>query len=407
MAHRILAINPGSTSTKIAVYDDLDPIFTLTIHHTPEDLAPFGHLSEQFAWRKQLIEEALESKNIDLRSIDAVIGRGGIICPVESGVYEVNDALRNDLINAHMQHASNLGGLIARDLADEIGVKSYIADPVVVDEMIPYARLSGIPELPRQSIFHALNQKAIARRYARESGHPYEKLNLIVCHMGGGITVSAHRKGRVIDTTNALDGCGPFSPERSGSLPPGPLVRLCFSGKYTEEELIKMVHGKGGMMAHLGITSVPDVLERVDNGDLHATLVLRAMIYSVCKEIGAMAAALKGDIDAILLTGGMAHSRRITDFMAEHISFIAPIFVYPGEDELKSLAENALAVINGEQQVKEYRSEGPEDPARINDRSLPSKLRDILQAAIAPGISADGPMSAIRKYLRRWTTNHK
>lgn len=407
MAHRILAINPGSTSTKIAVYDDLEPVFSLTIHHTPEDLAPFSHLSEQFAWRKRLIEEALEHKNISLDSIDAVIGRGGIICPVESGVYEVNDALRHDLINAHMQHASNLGGLIARDLADEIGVKSYIADPVVVDEMIPYARLSGIPELPRQSIFHALNQKAIARRYARESGHPYESLNLIVCHMGGGITVSAHRKGRVIDTTNALDGCGPFSPERSGSLPPGPLVRLCFSGKYTEEELIRMVHGKGGLMAHLGITSVPDVLERVDNGDLHATLVLRAMVYSVCKEIGAMAAALKGDIDAILLTGGMAHSRRITDFMAEHISFIAPIFVYPGEDELKSLAENALAVINGEQQVKEYNSEAPEDPARINDRSLPSKLRDILQAAINPGISTDGAMSAIRKYLRQWTTNRK
>ena len=279
MPHRILAINPGSTSTKIAVYDDTEPLFTLAIHHMPEDLAPFHHLSEQFGWRKGLIVDALRQKGIDLKSIDAVIGRGGIICPVESGVYEVTDIMSNDLINAPMQHASNLGGLIARNLADEIGVKAYIADPVVVDEMIPYARLSGVPELPRRSIFHALNQKAIARRYARESGHPYESLNLIVCHMGGGITVSAHRRGRVIDTTNALDGCGPFSPERSGSLPPGPLVKLCFSGKYTEEELLKLVHGKGGMMAHLGVTSVPEVLERCDSGDLHATLVLRAMIY--------------------------------------------------------------------------------------------------------------------------------
>lgn len=402
---RILAINPGSTSTKIAVFDDSKPIFTLSIRHTPEELARFATIPEQFEWRKQLIEKALELKGIPLRSISAVIGRGGIIHPVESGTYEVSDQLVQDLINARMQHASNLGGLIARNLADGIGVKAYIADPVVVDEMIPYARLSGIPELPRESIFHALNQKAIARRYAKETGKPYESLNLIVCHMGGGITVSAHRKGRVIDTTNALDGCGPFSPERSGSLPPGPLVRLCFSGKYTEEELLKMVHGKGGMMAHLGTTSVPEVLERSDAGDLHATLVLRAMIYTVCKEIGAMAIALKGDIDAILLTGGMAQSKRITDFMAEHISFIAPIFVYPGEDELLALAENALAVINGEQEVKVYTGTESEDPAKINDRATPSKLREILLAAITPALPGEKTMSAIRKYLRRWSKN--
>lgn len=397
---RILAINPGSTSTKIAVYDDSTPVFAQSIHHTPEELARFDHLPKQFAWRKGLIEEALAKRGIPLESISAVIGRGGIICPVESGTYEVNDDLIRDLVNAPMQHASNLGGLIARDIAREIGVKAYIADPVVVDEMIPYARLSGIPELPRKSIFHALNQKAIARRYAKESGRRYEDLNLIVCHMGGGITVSAHRKGRVIDTTNALDGCGPFSPERSGSLPPGPLVKLCFSGKYTEDELIKMVHGKGGMMAHLGITSVPEALDRIDKGDLHAMLVVRAMIYTVCKEIGAMAVAMKGAIDAILLTGGMAQSKRITDFMAEHCSFIAPIYVYPGEDELKSLAENALAVIRGDQQVKTYVSEPSENPADINDTSIPSKIRDILQAANLP--KATEAVGAIRKYLSKW-----
>ena len=230
MSYKILAINPGSTSTKIAVYTDDKPDFTLSLDHTPEVLAQFDQVVDQFDWRKELIEKALAEKGVDLRSLDAVIGRGGIISPIESGVYEVNDDLRHDLLHARMQHASNLGGLIARDIADEIGVKSYIADPVVVDEMMPYARISGVPELPRESVFHALNQKAVARLFAKESNKRYEDLNLIVCHMGGGITVSAHRRGRVIDTTNALDGCGPFSPERSGSLPPGPLVRLCFSG---------------------------------------------------------------------------------------------------------------------------------------------------------------------------------
>lgn len=407
MPHRILAINPGSTSTKIAVYDDNTPILTQSIRHTPEELARFGHLSEQFGWRKGLIETELAKAGIPLSSISAVIGRGGIICPVESGTYEVNDALAHDLIHANMQHASNLGGLIARDIAQEIGVKAFIADPVVVDEMIPYARLSGLPELPRRSIFHALNQKAIARRYARETDRDYESLNLIVCHLGGGITVSAHRKGRVIDTTNALDGCGPFSPERSGSLPPGPLVRLCFSGKYTEDELIKMVHGRGGMMAHLGTTDILEVLDRIDSGDLHATLVLRAMFYTVCKEIGAMAAALKGNVDAILLTGGIAHSSRVTDFMAEHISFIAPIYVYPGENELLSLAENALAVIRGEQKAKIYHSEESEDPSQINNRDKPSKIRDILVAAITPPFTGEKTISAIRRYIRSWNSPFK
>lgn len=399
--HRILAINPGSTSTKIAVYDDLTLRFKLAIEHSRDELSRFPNLLDQFGWRKGLIEAALSKEGIDLKSLSAVIGRGGIIQPVESGVYEVNDELCHDLEHARMQHASNLGGLIARDIADEIGVKAYIADPVVVDEMIPYARISGVPELPRESIFHALNQKAIARRFARESNKRYEDLNLIVCHMGGGITVSAHRRGRVIDTTNALDGCGPFSPERSGSLPPGPLVHLCFSGKYTEKELIRLVHGAGGLMAHLGTTSVPEVLERIDDGDLHAMLILRAMVYTVSKEIGAMSIALKGDVDAILLTGGMAHSQRITDFVAEHVDFIAPIYVYPGEDELLTLAENALAAVNGERDVKEYHSVESEDPSRINDRRRPSKLRDILLTAITPPKNSVPSFSTLRQYLQK------
>lgn len=403
MKHRILAINPGSTSTKIAVYDDGNLLFKQSIEHSREELERFPHLLDQYGWRKGLIEQALRRQGIDLMSLSAVIGRGGIISPVESGVYEVNDELRHDLENARMQHASNLGGLIARDIADEIGVKSFIADPVVVDEMIPYARISGVPELPRESIFHALNQKAIARRFSKESNKKYEDLNLIVCHMGGGITISAHRKGRVIDTTNALDGCGPFSPERSGSLPPGPLVHLCFSGKYTEAELMRMVHGNGGLKAHLNTTSVPEVLDRIDHGDLHAMLVLRAMCYTVAKEIGEMAVSLKGKVDAILITGGMAHSKRITDFVAEHVSFIANIYVYPGENELKSLAENALAAIKGEREIKVYHHVDYDDPSQINDTRRPSKLREWLRAAL-PVAGSPTPLTAIRQYIRRWSS---
>ena len=401
MTYNILAINPGSTSTKIAVYKNEDQLFTTSISHTPEELAGFKSVIDQFEWRKGLILKALADNNIDVNKLSAVVGRGGVISPIESGVYEVNDDLRHDLLNARMQHASNLGGLLARDIADSIGVKSYIADPVVVDEMMPYARISGVTELPRESIFHALNQKAVARLFAKESDKKYEDLNLVVCHMGGGCTVSAHRRGRVIDTTNALDGCGPISPERSGSLPPGPLIRLCFSGKYTEEELIKKVHGKGGLFAHLGTTSVPEVLDRIMAHDLHAMLILRAMCYSIAKEIGAMAVALKGEVDAILLTGGIAHSKRVTDFIADHVDFIAPIFVYPGENELKALSENALAVLRGERSAKTYVSEDYDDPSTINDTSRTSKLRDLLLATIRPE-KGNKSMSAVRQYLRKF-----
>lgn len=402
MSKRVLAINPGSTSTKIAVYENETPVYTRTFAHSPEDLANFSRPADQYEWRRDMIVKDLTDHGIDLHSLDAVVGRGGILQPVESGVYEVNDAMVNDLTNARKQHASNLGGLIARHIADMVGVKSYIADPVVVDEMIPYARITGVPELPRESVFHALNQKAIARRYARENETAYEDLNLIVCHMGGGITVSAHRKGKVIDTTNALNGCGPFSPERSGTLPPGPLINLCFSGKYTEAELIKLVHGKGGLVAHLGTTSIPEILDRVDHGDLHAMLIIRAMCYTIAKEIGAMAIALCGNVDAILLTGGVAHSKRITDYIAGHCDFIAPIFVYPGENELLALTQNALGALNGTQEVKVYESALPDDPAQVNDTSRPSKLREWLSAARFANYSTKRSLSAMRQYLRSW-----
>ena len=308
MSYIILAINPGSTSTKIAVYEDTQPVLSLAINHSAAEIAAFATIGDQFEWRKDLVLESLRKRGFDIGTLSAVIGRGGLVHPVEGGVYEVNDALHDDLLHARRQHASNLGGLIAQEIAAEVGVKAYIADPVVVDEMIPYARISGLPQLPRESVFHALNQKAIARRYARETGRKYEELNLIVSHMGGGITVSAHRQGRVIDTSNALNGAGPFSPERAGTLPPGPLIDLCFSGEYTREELQKLINGRGGLLAHLGTTSVPEILRRIDNNDLQAMLVLRAMCYNVAKEIGAMAIALKGKADAILLTGGIAHN---------------------------------------------------------------------------------------------------
>lgn len=398
--YHILAINPGSTSTKVAVYADSNPEFTTSINHTPEELSHFATVNDQMLWRQGLVLDALSRAGYNPDSFDVVIGRGGIVSPLESGVYEVNDSLVHDLTYARMQHASNLGGLIARNIADMAGVKSYIADPVVVDEMMPYARISGLPQLPRESVFHALNQKSVARLYAHEHGSKYEDLNLIVCHMGGGCTISAHRRGRVIDTTNALDGCGPFSPERSGSLPPGPLIHLCFSGKYTEEELMHMVHGKGGLYAHLGTTSVTEILDRIQAHDLHAMLILRAMCYTISKEIAAMSAALKGDVDAILLTGGIANSKRVTDFIADHVDYIAPIFVYPGENELRALAENALAVLSGERSAKPYESHSAEDPSEINDRTKPSTLREWLLAAITPSNPVTG--TAIRQYLSKW-----
>ena len=406
MPYRILAVNPGSTSTKLAVYNDDTPVISLSIPHSADDLAPFKTVNDQFLWRRDLVINELRKNGIDPKSLDAVIGRGGLIHPVESGTYEVNDDLYHDLMHTQRMHASNLGGLIAHDIAQMAGVKAYIADPVTVDELIPYARISGVPELPRKSILHALNQKAIARRYAKEVGARYEDLNLIVCHMGGGSSVGAHRHGRVIDTTDGFNGMGPFTPERAGSLPTGQLVDLCFSGKYTHEEMAKMVHGRGGLVAHLGTSSVPEILDRIDNGDLHAMLILRAMCYTTAKAIGEMAVALKGDVDAILITGGVAHSQRLTDYIAGHVDFIAPIYVYPGENELEALALNALAVLTGEREASEYTSiEDNNDPAAINDNSRASKLREVLRESINNTNRATRrQITAIRRYLRNLRT---
>ena len=347
MGFKILAINPGSTSTKIALYDDEQPTLALTLRHSAEEIARFPRIIDQLDWRKEMVLEALAKNNFDVKSLSAVIGRGGLIKPIESGVYEVNAALKNDLVNAQREHASNLGGLIAEQIAQAAGVKAYIADPVVVDELDDIARLSGIPECPRISIFHALNQKAIARRHAEKVGKRYEDLNLVVAHMGGGISVSAHCKGRVIDTNNALDGDGPFAPERAGTLPAGELVDLCFSGRYTRHDIQQMLAGKGGLVAHLGTNSMIQVMERIGQGDEKARVVKDAMCYGIVKQIGAMAAALGGRVDAVILTGGIAHNKSVVEYISEFCSFIAPIAVYPGENELESLVTNALVVLRG------------------------------------------------------------
>lgn len=355
MSFKILTINPGSTSTKIAVFEDEKEIWSATLRHSAKELAPFTTVASQFEFRKNIILSELQKTNIDICSFQAIVGRGGLVKPIESGIYEVNEALAHDLENPVMgEHASNLGGLIARDLAKEINpsVKAYIADPVVVDELEPVARLSGHPAIKRVSIFHALNQKVIARTYAKENGKKYEDLNLIVAHMGGGISVGAHQHGRVVDVNNALDGEGPFSPERSGSLPTGALVELCFSGK-SKAEIKKMLKGDAGVVAYLGTNDLRLVAEKA-TGDSEYALVLDAMCYQVAKEIGAMAAVLKGKVDAILLTGGIAYGQTITDRITEMINFIAPVKVYPGEDEMQALAMNGLMVLRGETEAKTY-----------------------------------------------------
>lgn len=351
---RILAINPGSTSTKIAVYENENRLFVTTFYHSPEALSHFPTILSQYDYRKELIIDELKKENL-FSDFDAIVGRGGLLKPIASGVYEVNEVMKNDLRNATMQHACNLGGLLAEDIALLIpGCKAYIADPVVVDELDDVARLSGSPLMMRKSVFHALNHKAIARKYARSVNKKYEELDLIVAHLGGGISVAAHRQGRVIDVNNALEGSGPFSPERAGTLPARQLVDLCFSGDYTQEEIKKMITGRGGLMAHLGTTDAQNVVKRINEGDARAELVLKSMIYNIAKEIGSMSVVLHGKVDAILLTGGISYNDYCINKLKEYIAFIAPVYVFPGEDEMEALAFNALGVLRGKLNCKEY-----------------------------------------------------
>ncbi len=354
MAYKILIINPGSTSTKIGVYENETQLMEETLRHSTEEIAQYDTIYDQKDFRKEVILKVLKEKGVNLDEINVVVGRGGLLKPIPGGTYETTPELLEDLkIGKQGQHASNLGGILAKEIATEIHVPSYIVDPVVVDELQDVARLSGHPEMPRISIFHALNQKAVAKRYAKENNKSYEDLNLIVVHMGGGVSVGAHKQGKVIDVANALDGDGPFSPERSGGLPSGALMKVCFSGKYTQAEVGKMINGNGGFNAYVGTNDMRDLVTMAQT-DEQAKLVMEAFHYQLAKEIGAMAVVLGGKVDQIILTGGIAYNQVTQDYFKNTVGFLAPITIYPGEDELLALAQGALRVMSGEEPAKIY-----------------------------------------------------
>ena len=355
MAYKLLIINPGSTSTKIGVYEGEKEVLEETLRHSSEEILKYDTIFDQLDFRKEVILNVLKEKGIDINELDAVVGRGGMLKPIEGGTYEVNDAMVEDLkIGVQGPHASNLGGILSNEIAKEIGKRAFIVDPVVVDEMEEVARLSGVPELPRKSKFHALNQKAVAKRYAKEHNTSYEDVNLIVVHMGGGVSVGAHRKGRVIDVNNALDGDGPFSPERAGGVPSGELLEMCFSGKYSKEEVYKKLVGKGGFVAYANTNDARDLIKLSQEGDEKGSLIFDAFIYQIAKEIGSMAVVLDGEVDAIVLTGGIAYSDYVTNAINKKVKWIAPMVVY-GEDELLALAQGAIRVLDGVEEAKIYK----------------------------------------------------
>lgn len=355
MSIKSLIINPGSTSTKIGVFEDETLLFEETLRHSTEEISQYASIVDQKDFRKNIIVNLLAEKDFDIKSLNVIVGRGGMLKPIPGGTYAVTDALLEDLkIGKQGQHASNLGGILAREIGDSIGVPSYIVDPVVVDELMPIARYSGVPELPRTSVFHALNQKAVAKRYAKEKGVPYESLNLVVVHMGGGVSVGAHDKGRIVDVFNALDGDGAFSPERAGAVPSGALIKMCFSGQYTEKEVYKKIVGGGGFNAYCGTNDMRDVEKMADEGDAHAIEVREAFILQMAKDIGSMACVLSGKVDQIIVTGGIAYDKAVVAGLKERCEWMAPFTVYPGEDELLALTQGALRVMNGEEEAKEY-----------------------------------------------------
>ncbi|WP_226582870.1 butyrate kinase [Halobacillus litoralis] len=352
---RILVINPGSTSTKIGVFDDQEVVFEKTIRHSGEEINQYKRIIDQYEFRKHVILDELDQEGINISKLSAVCGRGGLLRPIEGGTYEVNEAMLEDLKNGYNgEHASNLGGIIAHEIAKSLNIGAYIVDPVVVDELQELARVSGVPEIPRKSIFHALNQKAVARRAANELQKSYKDARLIVTHMGGGITVGAHIGGRVVDVNNGLHGDGPFSPERAGTVPAGDLVSLCFSGQYYRDEVMKKLVGQGGLMAYLDTNDAREVEQMIAHGDRKAKVVFDAMAYQIAKEIAGMSAVLEGKVDAIVLTGGLAYGRAFVEEISKRIHWIADVLVYPGENELEALNEGTLRVLNNEEIPKQY-----------------------------------------------------
>ena len=350
-----LIINPGSTSTKIAVFDGETVMFEETLRHTVEELAPYEKVIDEFEFRKDIIVKTLKENNLAIETLSAVVGRGGLLKSIAGGTYEINNRMLSDLrTGLQGQHASNLGAILANEIAKTVNIPSFIVDPVVVDEMEPLARLTGHPKFERKSIFHALNQKAVGRKAAEKLGKPYHEVNMIIAHLGGGISVGAHKKGKVIDVNNALDGEGPYSPERSGTLPTGDMAKLSFSGKTTLEEVKKMIKGNGGLTAYLGTNSAKIVSEMCSEGDQNARLIYEGMAYQTAKEIAADAAVLEGCVDAVVITGGIAYDSTFVSWIKERVKFIAPVMVFPGEDELRALAEGGLRVLKGEEEAKIY-----------------------------------------------------
>jgi butyrate kinase len=359
--HRILTINPGSTSTKVALFEDETPVFVETIRHSSQDIAAFERIADQYELRHGTIMDLLWAKGVDLARLDAVVGRGGVLQPIPSGTYLVNQKMLDELRTPkEREHASNLGAILAHEIGSAAGVPAFIVDPVCVDEFDPIARISGLPEIERRSLSHALNLKAAARRAAKEMGKKYSEVNLVVAHLGGGISVAAHCRGRQVDVNQALDGTGPFAPERSGGLPVGDVVRMCYSIPPYEciqlsyDEMFKKLAGKGGLVAHLATNDAMEVERRISVGDEHARLIYEAMAYQIAKEIGLMATVLKGDVDAIVITGSLARSATLLDWIRERVAWIAPLRIYPGEDEVLSMAQGALRVLRGEEEPRVY-----------------------------------------------------
>ncbi|WP_346355072.1 butyrate kinase [Azotosporobacter soli] len=353
--YRILTINPGSTSTKLAVYHDDKETLSQNLSHSAAELAQFANIIDQLEYRLAKIQDFLHANSLSPADFSAIVARGGLLKPMLSGTYAINDVMLADLSSARYgDHASNLGAILAQRLAKESGCPSFIVDPVVVDELSDLARISGLPELPRKSIFHALNQKAVAKRFAKRIGRPYGELNLIVAHLGGGISVGCHRQGQVVDVNNALNGDGPFSPERAGTLPAEQLADYVLRNHLTGAEIAKKIAGSGGLVAHLGLNDVREVQKLVASGDKKAQQVYEAMIYQVARSIAAAAVPVCGKVDYILLTGGIAHSEYITGKLKEYIGFIAPVTVIPGENELQALAEGALRVLTQEEDALQY-----------------------------------------------------
>ncbi|MCD4700970.1 MAG: butyrate kinase [Candidatus Aegiribacteria sp.] len=358
-SYRILAINPGSTSTKISVFESEREVWSTKLTHSKEELSDYDHIFDQYEFRKGVILNELQKAGFDISAFDAIVGRGGVVYPVEGGTYSIDDRLIEDLHKGVQgEHVSNLGAPIAKELSITAGCPAFIVDPVVVDEMETLARFSGHPDLPRRSIFHALNQKAVARMAAADLGRSYSDLNLIVVHLGGGISVGAHRNGRVIDVNNALNGDGPFTPERSGGLPVGDLVELCFSGKRAHNEIKRMIKGAGGIVAYLGTNDMLTVEKEIEKGNSRYDIVYSAMAYQISKEIGALSTVLEGNVDAIVLTGGIAYDRGFIDRITRRVKFISDVLVYPGEKEMEALALGALRVLLNEETAKNYNPEG-------------------------------------------------